>query len=818
MKVSYRRVLHFLARELALEEMVDILTRTGLEVDGVEPYCSIPGALEGLVVGEVKACAQHPNADRLHVCRVDIGLADNLDIVCGAPNVREGLKVCVATVGTTLFPAGGDPFTIKKSKLRGEPSEGMLCAEDEIGLGGGHDGIMELDEGLAVGTPMAQVIPFYRDSTIEIGLTANRADAMSHYGVARDLNAYLSLREEGALCRGEALDIQPSVPGGAVALGDIDTEGVHRFCGVVIRQVRVAPSPESIQHLLRTIGIEPINNVVDITNLVLHDLGNPLHAYDLKAFTTGRVSVKRFPAGGQITTLDGKERKLAAEDFVVCDGDTPLCIAGVLGGQDSGVSDSTTDIFLEAAVFEPTAIRKTARRHGLNTDASFRFERGVDPTGTDFVLRYAAKMICDVCGGVVEGGLLDFYPSPFAAHRVELSLAEMNAVLGVDIPRDDFHRLMKGLEIEIVSEVDGGYQLAVPYYRIDVSRAEDVYEEVLRIYGFDRVPVPSAITFALPEVRMDREPRLRNRLSERLVGRGFHEIMALSFSAQANFEGLDDYPEDRLVKVMNPLSADLNVLRPTLAMGALEAVARNVARQRPNLRFFEFGHVFSLKQDKPADPEGLTAYEESLRIGLAMTGACREESWVGKAESLDIFSLKGEVQAVLGMFGFSTRELTYTHGGTSLFSPGIALHKGDKQIAVFGQLRPELGRRVGVKVPVFYAELDWQSLLTQCPDGREAFSPLPKFPEVRRDLALLVDEGVRFADLQATALKVEPRLIQRVNLFDVYEGAKLGEGKKSYALSFILQDEKGTLNEKAIDKTMKRLVEAFAKQHGAQLR
>ncbi|PIE84453.1 MAG: phenylalanine--tRNA ligase subunit beta [Bacteroidia bacterium] len=817
MKVSYNRVNHFLPRPMELERMVGVLTQIGLEVDGVEEYCSVRGGLAGLVVGQVLTCTPHPNADRLRVCTVDVGGPAPLGIVCGAPNVAAGQKVVVAPVGTRLYDAEGKHFTIKKSKLRGEASEGMICAEDEVGLGGSHDGIMVLDTPLPPGTPLTELFEVGRDWTIEIGLTANRADAMSHYGVARDLAAYLSLDSP---CR--ATLPEPTLPeaeGAApVELGEIDRTGCLRYTGLTIRGVTVAQSPEWVQHTLRAIGLEPINNVVDITNLVLHDLGNPLHAFDLRALRSGRVSLQRLREGTAFTTLDGKERKLDANDYMVCDGDTPLCLAGVLGGLSSGVTDQTTDIFLEAATFEPTAIRRTARRHGLNTDASFRFERGIDPGLTPLALRYAAALIVEVAGGRIEGGMLDHYPRPVAPRRIRFSPERAERVLGVAMDEQTRQRLFEGLEIKVLEQEGDWLSIEVPYYRIDVTRPEDVYEELLRLYGFDRVPLPEGLRFTLPTTGEDIAPGLRYEVAERLAGRGFHEVMAISLNARTDYADLAAYPEEALVGVVNPLSADLNVLRPSLIMGALDAVARNVARQRPRLALFEFGKVFTQTGSPSTPEEPLRAYRERRHLALTLTGTSHEDSWRGKGAPVDVFTLKGEVLAILGLFGLGMPDLSYGDAPEGLYAHGATLLHSGQALAHFGLVSPTLARRKGLKADVHFAEIDWEQLMSIARRGRPAIKALPRFPEVRRDLALLLDARVRFADLAASALRVEGRLIQRVGLFDVYEGEKIAAGKKSYALSFILQDEKGTLNDKAIDRCMQKLISTFEREFGAVLR
>lgn len=818
MKVAYSWLKRYIDTQLTPQQMADTLTRIGLEVEGLEEFSTIPGGLKGLVVGQVLTCTKHPNADRLSLTTVNIGTPEPLPIVCGAPNVAQGQKVAVATVGATLYPAAGDPIQIKKSKIRGEVSCGMLCAEDEIGLGSSHEGIMVLPDTATPGQPLAEFYNLQSDYVFEIGLTANRADAMSHYGVARDLAAYLYQTSDtrAKLPEVQLPELKPSTT--AIQLGQITAERCLRYCGLTLRGVTVKPSPKWLQDALRSIGLHPINSVVDVTNFVLHEVGQPLHAFDCSAFTTGSVSVHTLPEGTPFTTLDGKQRTLSSEDLAICDGDTPLCLAGVFGGENSGVTDRTTDLFLESAVFDPTSIRKTARRHGLSTDASFRFERGVDPTSAPYALRRAASLILELAGGTLDGQMLDFYPAPASHQPVTLSLAALQSLLGLSIPEDRVLRILDGLEITHTPGAQGCYELQVPRYRVDVTRPADVAEEILRIHGYDNVPVPHAVTMALPTVQETPEPAMQRAVATSLVGAGFQEIMGLSLTAQAHFASLPSFPPESLVHLINPLSADLNVLRPTLLMGALDAVARSTARQQSDLMFFEFGNTFWQHTGAvdPANP--LSNYSETPRLALTLTGYGSPELWHSEHRPHDIFSLRSYVEAILLQTATPLRKLVWEQAPEGLYQVGATLTRKGHAILHFGRVADALLERFGIKTPVYYAELNWRMLLTQWQEYTPHYTPLPRFPEVRRDLALLIDTSVRYADLQALAFSTEGKLLQRMNLFDVYEGKNIPSGKKSYAISFVLQDGGATLTDRAIDSAMQRLTAAFARECGATLR
>ena len=825
MKISFRWLAQYLTPCPEVTGVAEALTAIGLEVEHEEQTPSADERFQGLVVGEVLSCVQHPNADKLHCTEVSVG-GEPLKIVCGAPNVATGQKVVVATIGTKLQDKEGNSFTIKKSKLRGEVSEGMLCAEDEIGLGDSHDGIMVLPADTKVGTPLAELFPSEGNTVFEIGLTANRADAMSHYGVARDLAAYLNLTSP---CKATLPALKPLAgtdATGAIALGDVDAARCIRYCGLTLRGVKVTSSPAWMQEALQAIGVRPINNVVDITNYVLHETSNPLHAFDLKAFTTGRVSVRTLPEGTPFTTLDGKERKLRSDDLCICDGATPLCLAGVFGGLDSGVKDTTTDIFLEAAVFDPVTVRKTAHFHGLNTDASFRFERGIDPQFTPYSLQRAAQLLVEYAGATVEGAALDYYPTPCTPHELEVDLQRLRGRLGYDMPDARIAKILDGLEIAHKDLGNGVWHLSVPYYRIDVTREADIVEELLRLGGFPPLG-ENRISFALDSRNSYRAPRIEA-VKDLLVGAGFQEIMSLSLTNGEVAKGLF---ASEAVKLLNPLSADLDTLRQDLVFGACDAVARNITRQRPDLRFFETGHVFerTTGSGKSEATTPLRNYVERSMLSLTLTGDLTPATWLGAASPVSVFHLKGYFDAVCAAYKVDPSALEYTEhsadDGLYLYSLEVRLAAAGKGAAQpvllgrLGQLSPQLLKRFGVKVAVFYATLYTDVLEAHyAAADRLQVQPLPRFPEVRRDLSLLVAQDVTFAALQGVAFRAEKQLLRDMSLFDVYEGEGVPAGKRSYAIAFTLQDVAKTLTDADIDAAMQRLLSRFQKDFGAELR
>ncbi len=830
MKISYNWLREYLRGEafekLTVPEIAEILTSTGLEVDGVERIETIEGGLAGVVVGEVLTCVDHPDSDHLHVTTVDAGTGgEPLQIVCGAPNVAAGQKVLVATVGAELRPKGAEEsFKIKKSKIRGVESLGMICAEDELGLGDDHAGIMVLETSARPGTPAIEYLDLRGDWMIEIGLTPNRIDGGSHWGVARDLAAYLKARGEKV-----TLSLPPVEAFGIdnhsleIPVGVVTREAAPRYAGVTITDLKLGPSPEWMQAWLRTIGLNPHNNLVDITNFVLHELGQPLHAFDAAKIAGGRVVVRTCPEGTPLTTLDGVERKLSADDLCVCDAEKPMCIAGVMGGADSGVSETTTSIFLESACFDPVWIRKTARRHGINSDASFRFERGVDPDITVYALKRAALLYKELAGGVVSSEVTDIYPSPVPPFRFEFSLSRANRLIGKQIPRDTVFQILAalGVEVESFDHVGGDVlNVAVPPYRVDVQREADLVEEVLRIYGYNNVEEPARFHSSLTVApRLDRD-RLQNTVSEFLTSNGYTEIMSNSLTRAAYYEGLGSYPAAHCVKIMNPLSIDLNVMRQTLLFNALEAVALNSNRRNPDLKLYEFGNCYFYDEAKVRERgENLLApYKEVYRLGMAVTGLDVQSSWNAAAEKSSFFTLSGMAGRMLARLGFDLRKMQCRPLESDLFSEAVSYRLNGKESMQIGAVSPAILASFDIKAPVWFLEMDFSHLAKAAAKVRTRAVELSRFPSVRRDLALLVDKDVTFGKLRDTAFGAEKKLLTSVTLFDVYEGDKLPEGKKSYALGFTLEDPSATLTDTVIDRVMGNLITQFERQAGAVIR
>lgn len=844
MEISYNWLRQYVPLNHDAEEVSKILTAIGLEIEDLTVQGKVQGGLKGLIVGEVLTCEKHPNADRLHVTTVNVGADQPLRIVCGAPNVAVGLKVVVAPVGTELHSVSGETMTIKRAKIRGEESEGMLCAEDEIGVGTSHDGIIELAKEAKVGTPVALQYPELLDYVFSIGITANRADALSHYGVARDIAAYLNQKVPTRaklptinLPLGEELDRIPyGATGGKadrarekstveksatqVDFGSVDSKGCIRYAGLTIRGVTIKESPSWIAERLMAVGLKPICNVVDITNFVMLELGQPLHAFDLKAFPSRRVSVK-FPAKGTVfTTLDGQERTLSGNDLAICHDDTPLCLAGVFGGKDSGISETTTDLFLESAVFDPVVVRKTARGFGLQTDASYHFERGVDPAFTITALRRAAELILETAGGSIDGNIIDTYPRPLEHDPIIFDSQRANILMGVSLSRRELETLFEGLEIDYRPIGAGKYELKVPYYRVDVTHMEDVAEDLLRLYGYDRVPISNKMSVAL-----DREARSAIAQHERtvrlmLVGAGFHEIMCNSLNSSEDYNEQLTYEGRHIVKIMNPRSGDLNVLRPTLLLGGLDAIARNISRQRTNLKLCEFGHCYTYEEEGKKTNDPLFGYTENPRLGLWLCGSNAEGVWNDVKQPYDTYHLKGYCETILHQAGIDLRSVYYreTSGGFLSSAATISLGKKGNDLCRFGEVDENLLMRYEIKQPVFFAEIEWGAIAALWEKKHIGFEELPQFPEVRRDLALLLDKRVAYAQVEHVARRTAGSLLKRMALFDVYEGDKIPEGKKSYAVKFILQNERATLDDVTIDGCMQRLADAFAKELGATLR
>lgn len=807
MKISYSWLKEYIKTDLSPEEVGEILTDTGLEVEGIEEVESVKGGLKGIVVGEVLTCEKHPNADKLSKTTVNVGGADPLNIVCGAPNVKAGQKVLVATVGTVLYD-GDDSFKIKKSKIRGEASEGMICAEDELGLGDSHDGIMVLDADAPVGVPASEFLDIKSDHVIEIGLTPNRTDAMSHYGVARDLRAAILHHRDGA----PDLDL-PSVSSFSVQSNELpveviveDTEACPRYSGVSLKNVKVAPSPEWLQNRLKAIGLNPVNNIVDITNYVLHETGHPLHAFDLDEVRGNKIIVKQLPAGTKFTTLDDKERELHSEDLMICDESEGLCIAGVLGGAQSGVTEKTTSVFLESAFFNPVSVRKTAKRHGLNTDASFRYERGVDHNMNLYALKRAAILIRDIADAEISMEVVDVYPKPLEDYEVSINLDRVNNLIGQEIDVQEVRNILTSLDIKIRAEAGREMSLVIPFYRFDVRREADVVEEILRIYGFNAIEAGERMNISVANYDKRSEAHYRERTSVDLSARGFAEIMNNSLIRGSYFES-NGFDADQSVQILNPLSQDLGVLRQSLVFGGLEVIAHNSNRQRHDLRLYEFGSVYA------KEGEG---YREGSRLGIWMSGNKSMLNWQVEAERTDFFNLKSEVQGILAGMGFSEWEETdYEH---EIFDHALAMTINKQVVVSIGKISAALTAKMNIKQEIFYADFDWTYLAKKAKKKKITFSELPKYPEVRRDLALLLDKDVSYAALKAAAERTERKILREVNLFDVYEGKNLPSGKKSYAMSFILRDDQATLNDVRVDKTMQKIQSTFEKDFGATLR
>ena len=822
MNISYNWLRDYLPFDLTPDEVAAALTSIGLETGSVETVQSVRGGLAGLVTGRVLTCTAHPNSDHLHLTTVDVGGDEPLKIVCGAPNVAAGQMVVVAVIGAKLYD-GDKEFVIKKSKIRGEESFGMICAEDEIGVGVSHDGIIVLPADTPVGLPAAEYYKVETDHVLEVDITPNRVDATSHYGVARDLAAYLQQRGTPvALQRPSTEGFGMDDPSPAIVIESVDSEGCPRYSGLTIRGVTVRESPEWLRRRLTAIGLRPINNVVDVTNYVLHELGQPLHAFDAAKIAGGRIQVRTMPAGTPFTTLDGIERTLTADDLMICDAEKPMCIGGVFGGLDSGVTASTTDVFLESACFNPTWIRRTARRFGLSTDASFRFERGLDPNGTIEVLKRAALLIREVAGGRITGEIQDVYPNKVEPYAVDITYRKIDETIGQTIPPETVKSILRSLEIEIAHETPEGLSLRVPVYRIDVRRDVDVIEDILRIYGYNNVAfddrVQSTLSYRTPT---DRSQRLESLISEQLCGAGFHEIMNNSLTRRANYEDLATMPADACVTLMNPLSADLNVMRQTLLFGGLQTIAHNINHKQRNLRFFEFGNCYMRRaegQSAEADTP-LKGFEEEHRLGLWLSGTRTENSWLHADEQTSVYELKAYVENILRRLGVDEKKTVRRTFSNEIYSSGMTIETAaGRTLATFGIVDRRIARQADIDTEVRFAELSWTALMKETRQATTVFREIPKFPEVRRDLALLVDTAVTFAQIEQTAAETDRKLLRRVVLFDVYEGKNLPAGKKSYAVSFYLQDAERTLTDRRIDDLMAKLHRNLESKLGAQLR
>ena len=838
MNISYKWLRDYVDFDLTAQQVADALTSVGLEVGSVEEVQSIRGGLKGIVVGEVLTCEPHPNSDHMHVCTVNLGQGEPEQIVCGAPNVAAGQKVIVATLGTKLYD-GDQEFTIKRSKLRGIESNGMICAEDEIGIGHSHDGIIVLPEDAVPGTPAAEYYHLESDFLIEVDITPNRADACSHYGVARDLYAWLVQNGyETALHRPGVEDFKVDNHDLTITVKVENQEACPRYAAVSLKNCEVKESPDWLKQRLTTIGLRPINNIVDITNYVMMAYGQPLHCFDADMVTGHEIVVKTMPEGTPFVTLDGEEHKLSDRDLAICNSEEPMCIAGVFGGKGSGTYETTRNVVLESAYFNPTWIRKSARRHGLNTDASFRFERGIDPNGTLYALKQAALMAKELAGAEVSMEVVDvkFQASGvFEDAVVDLKYDYVDSLIGKHIPQETVKSIVTTLEMQILDETTEGLKLQVPAYRVDVQRPCDVVEDILRIYGYNNVEMPTAVkSCTAVKGDVDKSYKLQNLVGEQLVGAGFNEILNNSLQRGAYCDGLESLKSENSVKLLNPLSQDLNALRQTLLFGGLESIARNISHRNSNLSFFEFGNCYYFKAERRCpdiipgvsssrDPEVikhvLDAYSEDYHLGLWQTGKRVTGSWAHADEEVSVFELKAHVLNILSRMGVPFGAIVFAQGESDLFDKSVEIrNRGGKVLVQFGVVALKILKQFDIEQPVYFADLNWQQLMKLVRNQQVTYREIPKYPAVSRDLALLVDKSVEFAQIESIAYQTEKKLLREVRLFDVYEGKNLPAGKKSYAVNFILQDESKTMGDKQIDAIMQKLIQNLTKQLSAELR
>lgn len=808
MQISYNWLKQFIKLDWPSNQTAELLTDLGLEVEGITTFESVKGGLKGIVVGHVLSCEKHSNADTLKLTSVDIGAKVPLQIVCGAPNVTKGQKVPVATIGTTLYTPEGEAWQLKKGKIRGEESHGMICAEDELGLGAGHDGIMVLEDSLAPGTPCSEVFEVEQDEIFEIGLTPNRADAMSHFGVARDLKAGLRQREiDKELITpsvsqfgidNRSLKVQVSVD---------NSKAAPRYCGVTISNLKVKPSPDWLQHRLRAIGSKPINNVVDVTNYVLHELGQPLHAFDAERIHEHKIIVKTLPAGTKFMTLDGEERILHEDDLMICDAEKPMCIAGIFGGINTGVTEKTKAIFLESAYFDPVSVRKTAKRHGLNTDASFRFERGIDIENVEYALKRAALLIKDLAGGDITSDIVDFYPKRIDEQQVFLTFRKTYSLIGQEIPQDTIKSILASLDIKVKSVTEAGLGLSIPSYRIDVQREVDVIEEILRVYGYNNIDFKTKLNASIAPTYRFEDYKLQHTVGNFLAAQGFFEIMANSLTSPEYSNLLGDGFRKSAVTMLNPLGIELSVMRQSLLFSGLEAISYNMNRKNRDLKFFEFGKTYHQTDN---------SHIEKKCLSLFLTGNRYGDSWAVAEKRTDFFYLKSIVTNVLHRLGIP--ETIPTPTNNSVFSEGIALTVNSKELVSIGTVRDAILKKMDIKQETLYAEFNWDKVIALAKNNDISYKGIPKYPEVKRDFALLLDDRITFEQVYALGRRTEKKLLKHINLFDVYTGDKLPKGKKSYAVSFTLQDSQRTLTDTQIDKIMAKLQRSYQKELGAELR
>ena len=817
MKISYKWLKNYVDTDLTPEEIAEILTDTGLEVEGIDRYESVRGGLEGLVIGEVTSCEKHPNADKLSVTKVSTGSGEDLPIVCGAPNVAKGQKVVVAPVGTTLYP-NEEGFKIKKTKIRGEVSEGMICAEDEIGMGDSHEGIMVLDDNAPVGEKLKNYFNIEEDYVLEIDLTPNRIDGASHIGTARDLVAVLKQKSGSELKIPSVDSFKTDNNDKEIQIKIENEKACPRYCGITITNVQTGPSPEWLQERLKAIGLSPINNLVDISNFVLHETGHPLHFFDADKIKGDQVIIKNLNEGHPFVTLDNEEIKLSSEDLMICNTEEPMCIAGVYGGIKSGVTEETRNLFIESAYFNPKSIRKTAKRHGMNTDASYRFERGADPNNTIYALKRAALLIKEIAGGTISSEIIDEYPNPIEPSIIDLSFSYIHKIAGNDIDKQKITDILESLDIKILNHSKDGIRVEVPTYRADVTREIDVIEEILRIYGYNNIEISDKLVSSIVHSEEIDKDKYNEIISNLLSANGFREIMSNSLTKSSYYDNLETYPEKNLVYLHNPLSSDLNSMRQSLIFGGLEAISYNINHQRPDLKLYEVGNCYARKalDEKSDDP--LQPYEEKTHLALFMTGNEHPENWTQEQEKVTFYHLKAYVEIILDKLGYDRKKIKIEEFENELFNQGLILRQKKHYLGEMGVLNQKLLDKFDIDNEVFYAELNWDKLIQLSAKHKVQYQPVSKFPEVRRDLALLIDENIKFQEIYELAYQAEKKFLKDVSLFDIYQGDKIEEGKKSYAVSFLLQDEKQTLKDKQIDKIMDKLMKTFKEKIGAEIR
>ncbi len=815
MNISLNWLKKYVDFDLSVSELSEVLTNLGLEVSSVEEYVSVKGAMDGFVIGEVKTCHKHPDADKLSVTTVDIGGETLLPIVCGAPNVAARQKVVVATVGTTLYK-GNEELLIKKSKIRGEFSEGMICAEDEIGIGTDHEGILVLPADTKIGTKAADFFNIYKDTILEVDITPNRIDAASHLGVARDLAAFFKQSRACELKMPSVADFKIDNNSNKIEVVVENQEACPRYAGITVSGIEVKESPDWLKNFIQAIGQKPINNVVDVTNFILHELGQPLHAFDANKISGKKVIVKTLENGTNFTTLDAVERKLNEKDLMICNTEKGMCIAGVFGGAESGVKDETTDVFIESAYFDPIYIRKTAKRHILSTDASFRFERGIDPNITILALKRAAMLIKEIAGGEISSEIIDIYPNPIANFKVEVLYANIDRLIGKKLGNETIKNILTALEIKIISETETGLSLEVPPYRVDVKREADIIEEILRIYGYNNVEISTSVKSTIQFAPKPDPNKIKNAVSDMLSASGFNEAMSNSLTKAGYYDNSETYSAPKMVKILNPLSQDLNGLRQTLLFGGLEAVANNANYKNSDLKLYEFGNCYSFESENQGT-DTLAKYKEGMQLALILSGNRIVTNWNTKEEPTNFYELKLYVEKVLSSLNYQITDLKVSENENDVFAYGLEYGVKKNKLVNFGLVSKKLLKLFDIDFEVFYAEFNWENVIKYMPKAPK-YTEIAKYPAVKRDLALLIDKNIKFSELVHIAFQSERNLLKEVSIFDVYEGKNLPDGKKSYAVRFILQDENQTLTDKQIDKIMSKLIASYTKQINAEIR